>query len=91
MKVAIVGASGAVGQEFLRVLDEQNNEIDLKQTFEDDDDIGLSPRELPFDGVIADGDLSEGFGLEDENGDSITEEAQDSGDYGDYDESEENM
>ena len=75
----------------VRVLDEQNNEIDLKQTFEDDDDIGLSPRELPFDGVIADGDLSEGFGLEDENGDSITEEAQDSGDYGDYDESEENM
>ena len=24
MKVAIVGASGAVGQEFMRVLDEQN-------------------------------------------------------------------
>ena len=24
MKVAIVGASGAVGQEFLRVLDERN-------------------------------------------------------------------
>ena len=28
MKVAIVGASGAVGQEFLRVLDEQNFPID---------------------------------------------------------------
>ena len=25
MKVAIVGASGAVGQEFLRVLDERNS------------------------------------------------------------------
>ena len=28
MKVAIVGASGAVGQEFMRVLDEQNFPID---------------------------------------------------------------
>jgi aspartate-semialdehyde dehydrogenase len=28
MKVAIVGASGAVGQEFLRVLDEQNFQLD---------------------------------------------------------------
>ena len=28
MKVAIVGASGAVGQEFLRVLDERNFPID---------------------------------------------------------------
>lgn len=28
MKVAIVGASGAVGQEFLRVLDEQNFPVD---------------------------------------------------------------
>ena len=28
MKVAIVGASGAVGQEFLRVLDQQNFPVD---------------------------------------------------------------
>ena len=28
MNIAIVGASGAVGQEFLRVLDEQNFPID---------------------------------------------------------------
>ena len=28
MRVAIVGASGAVGQEFLRVLDERNFPID---------------------------------------------------------------
>ena len=28
MKVAIVGASGAVGQEFLRVLEERNFPID---------------------------------------------------------------
>ena len=35
MKVAIVGASGAVGQEFLRVLDERNfplDELDRKST-----------------------------------------------------------
>ena len=30
MKVAIVGASGAVGHEFLRVLDEQNFPIDAE-------------------------------------------------------------
>ena len=29
MKVAIVGASGAVGQEFLRVLDERNFPLDV--------------------------------------------------------------
>lgn len=33
MKVAIVGASGAVGQEFLRVLDEQNFPIDELRLF----------------------------------------------------------
>ena len=31
MKVAIVGASGAVGQEFLRVLDERNFPLDATQ------------------------------------------------------------
>ena len=33
MNVAIVGASGAVGQEFLRVLDEQNFPIDNLMLF----------------------------------------------------------
>ena len=33
MKIAIVGASGAVGQEFLRVLDEQNFPIDELHLF----------------------------------------------------------
>ena len=33
MNVAIVGASGAVGQEFLRVLDEQNFPIDELRLF----------------------------------------------------------
>ena len=30
MKVAIVGASGAVGQEFLRVLEEREEEKEIK-------------------------------------------------------------
>lgn len=33
MNIAIVGASGAVGQEFLRVLDEQNFPIDTLTLF----------------------------------------------------------
>ena len=33
MNVAIVGASGAVGQEFLRVLEEQNFPIDELSLF----------------------------------------------------------
>ena len=33
MNIAIVGASGAVGQEFLRVLDEQNFPIDNLKLF----------------------------------------------------------
>ena len=33
MNIAIVGASGAVGQEFLRVLDEQNFPIDNMRLF----------------------------------------------------------
>ena len=33
MKVAIVGASGAVGQEFLRVLDERNFPLDELMLF----------------------------------------------------------
>ena len=32
MKVAIVGASGAVGQEFLRVLEERNFPLDEKKS-----------------------------------------------------------
>ncbi|MDE6022381.1 MAG: aspartate-semialdehyde dehydrogenase, partial [Muribaculaceae bacterium] len=33
MNIAIVGASGAVGHEFLRVLDEQNFPIDKLRLF----------------------------------------------------------
>ena len=59
----------------IRVLDKDNNEVDLKQNFEEDDDIGLT---IP---VAAD-DIGEstyvendmvGYGLEDENGEAIVE------------------
>ena len=60
----------------VKVLDKDNEEIDLKQTFDDDDDIGLGTPAIPEDedmdfnmDNVAD-DLS-GFGLEDENGDAI--------------------
>ena len=71
----------------IRVLDKDNNEVDLKQNFDEDDDIGLS---IP----VASDELGEtvadnfdGFGLEDENGDAITEETIEEY-FGDYDENE---
>ena len=63
----------------VKVLDKNNEEIDLKQTFDDDDDIGLGTPAIPEDedmdfnmDNVAD-DLS-GFGLEYENGDAIEDE-----------------
>ena len=54
MRVAIVGASGAVGQEFLRVLDERNFPIDELLLFGSQrsagrkyEDIATSPNEEP--------------------------------------------
>ncbi len=58
----------------VKVLDKDNEEIDLKQTFDDDDDIGLGSPSIPEDfkeETVADN--LDGFGLEDENGDAITE------------------
>ena len=59
-------------------------EIDLKQSFEDDDDIGLGTPALPegeddmaFEGDVVADDLT-GYGLEDENGEAITEDYSDS-------------
>ena len=63
----------------VKVLDKYNEEIDLKQSFEDDDDIGLGMPSIPenedmaFDSDVVADDLT-GFGLEDENGEAITEE-----------------
>ena len=57
----------------VKVLDKDNNEIQLKQSFDDDDDIGLSIPIVQDDynpDTLEDGDL-EGFGFEDENGDAI--------------------
>ena len=46
MKVAIVGASGAVGQEFLRVLDERNFPLDPHMTVYDNMAFGLKLRKF---------------------------------------------
>ncbi len=75
------------------VLDKDNNEIDLKQNFDEDDNVGL---QIPlgdeeFEGsVVADGDItSKGYSLEDENGDAIEEASDD--DYSDNYTTEDNM
>ncbi len=62
----------------VKVLDKDDNEIDLKQSFDDDDDLGLGTPAIPenedddidFSGDTVADDLT-GFGLEDENGDAI--------------------
>ena len=64
----------------VKVLDEMNEEIDLKQTFDDDDDIGLGApvinesSEFENETVV---DGLDGFGLEDENGEAIEIEEND--------------
>ena len=68
----------------VKVLDRNDEEIDLKQSFEDDDDIGLGTPAIPenegndvdFDGPSVADDLT-GFGLEDENGEAIAEDEYD--------------
>ena len=61
----------------MRVLDKNGDEVDLKQTFDDDDDIGLTKANIAEDvfenETVEDGNF-EGFGLQDENGDDIVEE-----------------
>ncbi len=64
----------------VKVLDKDNEEIDLKQTFEEDEDIGLAPpayinEDFNDDAVMDD---FAGFGLQDENGEDIVEEVADS-------------
>ena len=58
----------------VKVLDKYDEEIDLMQTFDDDDDIGLGTPAIPEntefeEETVVDG--LEGFGLEDENGEAI--------------------
>ena len=67
----------------IKVLDKDNEEIDMKQTFEEDDDIGLGtpaiPENFEFDEqYVAEGLDDAGFGLEDENGDAITDSIEES-------------
>ncbi|MBQ5901348.1 MAG: DNA-directed RNA polymerase subunit beta, partial [Clostridia bacterium] len=62
----------------IKVLDADKEEIDLKQNFDEDDDIGLSTP-IYSDGeneTVAD-DLT-GFSLQDENGEAIVETSEDS-------------
>ena len=62
----------------IKVLDKDDNEIDIKQSFDDDDDLIVAPNntapseEDPNAVMVAD-DLT-GYGLEDENGESIEDE-----------------
>ena len=65
----------------VRVLDENEEEIDLRQSFDDDDDLGLGTPSIPesdtdFKNESVADDLT-GFSLEDENGEAITEENDD--------------
>ena len=60
----------------IKVLDEIGEEIDLKQTFDDDDDLGLGTPTIPEDEEFNEefvADSLDGYGLEDENGDAITD------------------
>ena len=64
----------------VKVLDKYNEEIDLKQTF-DDDDIGFAPNnsdETLQEETVVDG--LDGYGMQDENGEEIVE-SNDSDDY----------
>ena len=53
----------------IKVLDKDNEEIDLRQSFDDDDDVGLTPGDQVFDeeNVATDGDF-DGYSIENEYG-----------------------
>ena len=61
----------------VKVLDKDKNEIDLKQTF-DDDEFDFVPVSLPEDDIAFEeqnvADNFDGYGLQDENGEDIVEE-----------------
>ena len=57
----------------VKVLDKDNQEIDLKQNFDDDDDMGFRHDDSAFDEQNVADDL-EGYSMEDENGDPLLEE-----------------
>ena len=77
----------------VRVLDKYNEEIDLKQTFDDDENLGFSmvENENLFQEQTNVNDGLEGYSLEDENGDAIVEDTDDyDTDDVAYDDEEEN-
>ncbi len=54
----------------IKVLDKNNEEIDLRQSFDDDDDIGLTSSDPVFDEeTVADGEL-DGYSVENEDGEA---------------------
>ena len=57
----------------VKVLDKDNQEIDLKQNFDDDDDMGFHHDDSAFDEQNVADDL-DGYSMEDENGDPLLEE-----------------
>ena len=73
----------------IRVLDKEGFEVDLKQTFDDDDDIGLSKPIIAnegFEGTMVEDGNFDGYSLQDENGEDIVEEEVIS--YTDFDDSD---
>ncbi len=72
----------------IKVLDEDKNEIDLKQTFEDDDDLGMVDPDREAFTMVADESEFSGYGVGEmnESGDIIEQEYAMSGDYADDEE-----
>ena len=72
----------------IKVLDEDKNEIDLKQTFEDDDDLGMVDPDREAFTMVADESEFDGYGVGEmnESGDIIEQEYAMSGDYADDEE-----
>ncbi len=71
----------------IRVLDGEGFEVDLKQTFDDDDDIGLVKPALEeeLEETLVDDGNFDGYTLQDENGEDIVEEEVN---YADFDDSD---
>ena len=57
----------------VKVLDKDNQEIDLKQNFDDEDDMGFHHDDTAFDEQNVADDL-DGYSMDDENGDPLLEE-----------------
>ena len=69
----------------VKVLDKDNEEIDLRQTFDDDDGIGLVPANYEEEATGTDAGDFAGFTFQDEHGEDIVEETNDSYYYSDED------